>query len=176
MPLGNLREHVGMVTQEVQLFHATLRDNLTLFDEHIPDDRILEAIAALGLRPWYDALPSGLDSMLASGGGGLSAGEAQLLAFTRIFLRDPGLVILDEASSRLDPATEQLIERAVEKLLVNRTGIIIAHRLHTVYRADEILILEDGVAAEHGAREQLMRDPHSRFASLLRTGLEQTLA
>jgi ABC-type multidrug transport system fused ATPase/permease subunit len=175
VPLGSLREHVGMVTQEVQLFHATLRENLSLFNERIDDARILAAIDALGLRPWYDALPNGLDTMLAAGGG-LSAGEAQLLAFTRIFLRDPGLVILDEASSRLDPATEQLIERAVEKLLVNRTGIIIAHRLHTVQRADEILILDEGTVAEHGAREQLMRDPGSRFAALLRTGLEQALA
>ena len=175
-PLRDLRRRVGIVTQEVQLFHASIRDNLTLFDNTIPDDRILMAIEELGLRSWYTALPEGLDTMLAAGNGGLSAGEAQLLAFTRIFLRDPGLVILDEASSRLDPATEQLIERAVDKLLVNRTGIIIAHRLHTVHRADEILILEGGALAEHGARELLMRDPGSRFAQLLRTGLEEAMA
>src|SRR5207248_1394663 len=84
---------------------------------------------ALGLGSWYESLPQGLETVLASGSGGLSAGEAQLLAFTRIFLRDPGLVILDEASSRLDPATEQLIERAVDRLLADRTGIIIAHLL-----------------------------------------------
>jgi ABC-type multidrug transport system fused ATPase/permease subunit len=157
----------------VQLFHATIRDNLTLFDEQIPDERILAAIEALGLQPWYQALPQGLDTLLASGGGGLSAGEAQLLAFTRIFLRDPGLVILDEAASRLDPATEQLIERAVDRLLVNRTGVIIAHRLHTVHRADDILILEDGRAVEHGERRQLAADSGSRFSELLRTGLEE---
>jgi len=110
--------------------------------------------------------------MLASGSGGLSAGEAQLLAFTRVFLRDPGLVILDEASSRLDPATEQLIERAVDRLLMERTGIVIAHRLHTVNRADEILILEDGQAVEHGERRALAADAGSRFCELLRTGLE----
>ena len=86
---------------------------------------------------------------------------------------DHALVILDEASSRLDPATEQLIERAVDRLLANRTGIVIAHRLHTVHRADEILVLEDGRAVEHGERRQLAADSGSRFSELLRTGLEE---
>ncbi len=175
-PLHELRRRVGLVTQEVQLFHATVRQNLTLFDPSIPDSQIHGAIEALGLGPWYASLPEGLETRLASGSGGLSAGEGQLLAFTRIFLRDPGLVILDEASSRLDPATEQLIERAVDRLLRNRTGIIIAHRLHTVHRADEILILEDGRALEHGERARLAADPESRFSQLLRTGLERVLA
>jgi ATP-binding cassette subfamily B protein len=175
-PLRELRRRVGIVTQEVQLFHATVRENLTLFDTSIPDAQIRDAIETLGLGPWYESLPQGLETRLASGSGGLSAGEGQLLAFTRIFLRDPGLVILDEASSRLDPATEQLIERAVDRLLRNRSGIIIAHRLHTVHRADEILILEDGRALEHGERQQLVSDPDSRFSELLRTGLERVLA
>ncbi len=98
------------------------------------------------------------------------------MAFTRVFLRDPGLVILDEASSRLDPATEQLIERAVERLLRNRTAIIIAHRLGTVQRADEIMILRDGRVVEYGERERLAADPQSRFYGLLQTGLEEVLA
>ena len=177
--LRELRRRVGIVTQEVQLFHATVRDNLTFFDAAIPDERILQAIEDLGLLAWYRSLPEGLDTMLGSGGG-LSAGEAQLLAFTRIFLRDPGLVILDEASSRLDPATEQLIERAVDKLLrprgEPRTAIIIAHRLDTVHRADEIMILDGGRIRERGAREALLRDPDSRFNVLLKTGIEEALA
>jgi ATP-binding cassette, subfamily B, bacterial len=106
---------------------------------------------------------------------GLSAGEAQLLAFARVFLKDPGLVILDEASSRLDPATEARIDHAVQRLLEGRTGIIIAHRLGTVRRVDDILILDDGRVAEYGAREQLMQDPQSRFAAMLRTGMEEVL-
>jgi ATP-binding cassette subfamily B protein len=128
------------------------------------------------MREWYTTLPEGLDTELESGGSGLSAGEAQLLAFARIFLRDPGLVILDEASSRLDPATEHLIERAVDRLIEQRTAIVIAHRLRTVQRADEILILEDGHICEHGARTALAGDPDSRFYSLLQTGLEEVLA
>jgi ABC-type multidrug transport system fused ATPase/permease subunit len=101
---------------------------------------------------------------------------AQLVAFARVFLRDPGLVILDVASSRLDPATERLLERAIDRLLAGRTAIIIAHRLGTVQRADEIMILDGGQVAEYGSRERLAADPGSRFAQLLQTGLEEVLA
>jgi ATP-binding cassette subfamily B protein len=177
VPLPDLRQRVGMVTQNVQVFHASVRDNLTLFNDAIRDEDILQAIYDLGLSEWYQSLPRGLDSELESGGSGLSAGEAQLLAFARIFLQDPGLVILDEASSRLDPVTEHLIERAMEKLVhaPQRTAIIIAHRLGTVERADEILILEKGRIREHGRRAALASDPSSRFYSLLQTGLEEVL-
>jgi len=174
--LRELRQRVAIVTQDVQLFQASVRDNLTFFDRSIPDERIHAVIEELELAEWYQSLPDGLDTRLKSNGHGLSAGEAQLLAFTRVFLRDPGLVILDEASSRLDPATEQRIERAVDKLLQNRTAIVIAHRLGTVERADEVMILDDGQVTEHGDRERLASDPSSRFYSLLQTGLEEVLA
>ncbi len=165
-----------MVTQDVQLFQATVRENITFFDAAIPDERILEAIGSSELSDWLAGLPQGLDTRLETGGRGLSAGEAQLLAFTRVFLRDPGLVILDEASSRLDPATERLIERAVDRLLANRSAIVIAHRLGTVERADDILIVDDGRASEYGRRARLAADPGSRFSGLLRTGMEEMLA
>ena len=139
-------------------------------------ERILDVVEELELMDWVRALPEGLDTRLESGGRDLSAGEAQLLAFARVFLRDPGLVVLDEASSRLDPATERRVERAVGKLLRDRTAIVIAHRLGTVHRADEIMILEAGRVAEHGGRERLADDPSSRFHSLLQTGLEEVLA
>ncbi|GHO75796.1 helicase [Ktedonobacter sp. SOSP1-85] len=174
--LADLRQRVGMVTQDVQLFHASVRDNLTFFNASILDSRILETLESLGLGPWLRSLPEGLDTELGSDGEGLSAGEAQLLAFTRIFLADPGLVILDEASSRLDPATEQLIEQATSKLLAGRTAIIIAHRLGTIQRADKIMVLEDGHILEQGARIDLANDPDSRFSYLLKTGLEEVLA
>ncbi|MBV7327807.1 ABC transporter ATP-binding protein/permease [Chloroflexi bacterium TSY] len=173
--LDDLRSRVGMVTQEVQLFQATVRDNLTFFDPAISDEQIIDALHLLGLQRWYESLDEGLDTWLTAGGKGLSAGEAQLLAFTRVFLKDPGLVILDEASSRLDPATEQLIEQAIDKLLHNRTAIIVAHRLATVQRADEILILQNGEIAEHGDRVALMANAESRFSQLLRTGMEEVL-
>ncbi len=172
--LIDLRRHVGMVTQEVQLFHASVRDNLTLFDRTMADDRILAGLHTLGLDDWYDTLPDGLDTELPPGGG-LSAGEAQLLALTRTFLKDPGLVILDEASSRLDVATERFLERAMDTLLTDRTAIIIAHRLSTVQRADEIMILEGGRIKEYGAYQNLVADPDSTFSGLLRTGFEEAV-
>jgi ABC-type multidrug transport system fused ATPase/permease subunit len=165
-----------MVTQEVQLFAASVRDNLTFFRREIDDAKILAALEELGLDAWLRSLPAGLDTELEGGGKGLSAGEAQLLAFTRVLLRDPGLVILDEASSRLDPATERRLERAMGRLLAGRTGIIIAHRLQTVQRADEILILESGRVIEYGPRADLAADPDSRFYHLLQTGLAEVLA
>jgi ATP-binding cassette, subfamily B, bacterial len=175
-PLRDLRHRVAMVTQDVQLFQATVRDNLTFFDESISDRRLEAALHELGLGEWIRGLPQGLDTKIQTGGRGLSAGEAQLLAFTRVFLREPGLVILDEASSRLDPATEKLIERVVDRLLVDRTALVIAHRLGTLSRAGRILILEGGAIAELGNREELARDEASRYSRLLRTGLEELLA
>jgi ATP-binding cassette subfamily B protein len=173
--IKDVRRHVGMVTQDIQVFHASIRDNLTLFDRSMPDSKIEQVLAELGLDEWLRSQPQGLDTKLSPGTSGLSAGEAQLLAFARVFLHDPGLVILDEASSRLDPATEQRLEHAVSRLLEGRTGIIIAHRLGTVQRADTIMILEDGMCREYGPRAALERDPDSRFAQLLSAGLEEVL-
>jgi ABC-type multidrug transport system fused ATPase/permease subunit len=174
--LAALRSSIGMVTQDVQILHATVRDNLTLFDASIADERIVQALEELGLDQWYESLPEGLDTVLAPGGSGLSSGEAQLISFARVFLKDPRIVILDEASSRLDPATERRLENAVDRLMEGRTGIIIAHRLATVLHADTILILDNGSCSEYGAREELARNPDSRFAQLLRTGLEEVMA
>lgn len=166
---------MAMVTQDVELFHATVRDNLTLFDRGIPDNEVLAAVEAVSMTEWLSRQPKGLDSTM-NGTAGLSAGEAQLLSLARVFLRDPRLVILDEASSRLDPATERSMEKAVAALLRGRTAIIIAHRLDTVQRADRIAILEQGRLVEEGPRAELSADPASRFSRLLRAGAEEVLA
>jgi ABC-type multidrug transport system fused ATPase/permease subunit len=178
--LAELRGRIGLVTQEVQLFDASVRDNATLFDPSVPDARIVEVLTDLGLGDWLARQSDGLDTVLAAGAG-LSAGEAQLLAFARVFLKDPGLVVLDEASSRLDPASDRLIERALDKLLggdghARRTAIIIAHKLTTVGRADRIAILDHGRVLETGGRAALEADPSSHFARLLATGAEEALA
>jgi ATP-binding cassette, subfamily B, bacterial len=173
---SSLREKIAFVTQDVQLFNGSIRDNLTLFNPGILDEDISEAINSIGLRSWIENMPQGLETMLGPGGAGLSAGEAQLLAFIRVFLKNPSLIIMDEASSRLDPATEQLIEGAMNKLLEGRSCIIIAHRLHTVQRAHQILILEQGTIKEYGEREKLLSNPDSHFNKLLKTGLEEVLA
>lgn len=165
--LINLPQRVGMVTQDVKLFQTTVRNNLTLFNSHINDEQILHTLHRLGLSSWLHTLPQGLDTLLGADQGGLSAGQAQLLAFARIFLKNPGLVILDEATSRLDPQTEVLINQATTELLHHRTGIIIAHRLATVQRADQILILKNGQIVEYGDRQILANTPDSRFSQLL---------
>jgi len=174
--LHELRSKVAMVTQNIEIMEGTVRDNLALFDESIRDEDIIAVLNELGLQEWYAALPDGLDTVLSSGGGSLSAGEAQLLAFARVFLTNPGLVILDEASSRLDPLTEQRIETAINRLLESRTCMMIAHRLSTVQRADHILILENGRIVEYGPRKELAADPGSRFSRMLSVGLEEVLA
>jgi ABC-type multidrug transport system fused ATPase/permease subunit len=169
MKLSQLRQRIGLVTQNVHLFQASVRDNVTLFDPTIPDARILSVIEELMLGDWLVSLPNRLNTVLAPGGGNLSAGQAQLLAFVRVFLQNPGLVILDEASSRLDYATERLIEKAVSKLFENRTGILIAHRLETLKRVDEIMVLENGRIYEYGSRDQLMDNVTSRYHQLLQS-------
>ena len=177
--LAQLRAQVGVVTQDVQLFQASIRDNLTFFDSDISDERLFAVLEDLELGVWLSRQPEGLDTLLAGGGGQLSAGEAQLLAFARVFLKDPGLVLLDEASSRLDPGTERLIGHAFEALLNGerkRTAIIVAHRLATVRRVDRIMILDRGRIVEDGVRAELAADPTSGFAGLLRDGLEEVLA
>lgn len=172
----SLRSQLALVTQDVQLLSATLRDNLTLFGAGVSDEQLRQVLAELGLADWCASLPDGLDTMLGPGGVGLSAGEAQLVALARAFLREPALLLLDEPSSRLDPATEARIERALDRLLRGRTALIIAHRLSTLDRADQILVLEGGAVAESGDRGALAADPGSRFHALLRQGLGEVPA
>lgn len=180
--LTSLRARVGLVTQDVQLLDASLRDNITFYDPGVSDERVLAALADLGLQDWLGRLPgAGCAAADAAGGGrsvldmpvsaaGLSAGEAQLVALARLFLKDPGLVILDEASSRLDPVAEALLERALARLLAGRTVIIISHRPAAVERVDDVLILEGGRVAEYAARVRLAAEPESRFVQLMRCG------
>jgi ATP-binding cassette subfamily B protein len=176
LTLRTMRERVTMITQDVQVFSGTVRENITLYNNTIDDARVWLALERVGLRSWAEALPKQLDTQLTSSNSGLSAGQAQLLAFARAFMRESGLVIMDEASSRLDPATEQQLERAVDQLLHERTAIIIAHRLHTLDRADDILVLEDGRVAEFGSREALAHDERSRYYALLNFGAVEMLA
>ena len=168
--LEDIRDKISYVTQSVELFQASVRDNVTLFDNRIPDEKIVQIISDVGLENWLEKLPEGLDTVISSSEYGISAGEAQLLALARVFIKKPNLVVLDEASSRLDPITEGLLELAIEKLLVNRTGIIVAHRLATLDKVDDILIIEKGHIIEHGSRTELVNNPDSQFYHLMQTG------
>ncbi|KAA8746035.1 ABC transporter ATP-binding protein [Paenibacillus sp. UASWS1643] len=176
LSLQALYRRVGMVTQDVQLFDGTLRDNLTLFNGDVSDQMINETTDRLGLSQWINSRPEGLDTYLAAGGASLSAGEAQLFALTRVFLTEPSLVILDEPSSRLDAATEGMLQSAIDQLMKQSTGVIIAHRLATLEKVDRIMVLGDGKVLEFGAREELASNPASHYARLLITGREEELA
>lgn len=163
----DLRRRVAVVSQDVELLRASLRDNLTFLGTvAATDDQLRDALADVGLDAWAARLAHGLDTVLDDRAG-LSAGQAQLLAFARVLLADPGLVVLDEATSRLDPDTEQQLSRAAERALAGRTVVIIAHRLATLDAVDEVLVLERGRVLEHGPRADLVADPTSHFARLL---------
>ncbi|NOX28827.1 MAG: ABC transporter ATP-binding protein [Actinobacteria bacterium] len=170
--VAELRSRIGVVSQDVHLFEASIHDNLTLFDETIDASAVRAALNELGLLDWVSAMPQGVETKLGPGGAGLSAGESQLIALTRLFLRSPDFVLLDEASSRVDPTTEARVTKAIDRLIDGRTAVVIAHRLSTVERLDQILVLEDGRAVEHGATEALSADTNSRYARLLALGAD----
>ena len=161
----SLRTSVGVVTQDVQLFAASVRDNLTFFDRSKDDAEILSLLDQAGLAGWVSQL--GLETELGGDGAGLSAGEAQLLAFARVFLQRPGLVLLDEPSSRLDPATEALVATATERLFAGRTVVMVAHRLDTLRTVDRVMVIGEGKVIEHGDRASLAADSGSAFSALL---------
>ncbi|WP_158842363.1 ABC transporter ATP-binding protein [Saccharothrix deserti] len=168
LSLSSLRSQTGFVTQDVHVFSATLRENLTFFDPDVPDERLVEILDALELRPWLDSLPDGLSSRISPTA--MSSGQAQLLNLARVFLKDPGLVILDEPSSKLDLTTEAMVERALDRLLAGRTVIVIAHRLGTIRRTDQVLVLDRGKVVEQGSTADLLANPESRLAELHRVG------
>ncbi|MDH3681745.1 MAG: ABC transporter ATP-binding protein/permease [Acidimicrobiia bacterium] len=159
-----LRRRVAVVPQTVELMKGSIRDNLTLFDERITDAAVDRALEAVGLNQFRGEARNGV---LGPGGLGLSAGEGQLLALGRVWLRDPDLVVLDEATARVDPATEAELERAIATLFENRSVFVIAHRLSTLRQVDEIVVVEEGRIVEHGPRPELEASPESRYRELL---------
>lgn len=167
LQLTELRRAVGVVTQRTELLSATLAENVALH-QPVPRDRIAAAFTALGLDDWVAALPDGLDTRLGTGGTTLSAGEQQLVAFARLLVRDVGLVVLDEATARMDPRTEERVTRATRSLLAGRTGVVIAHRLSTIRHADSVAVLQDGAVIQSGPQAEVGRAP-GHFADLLAT-------
>ena len=164
IPLTELRRRVALIPQEVELVAGSVRDNVTMFADEPTDEAVVEALRLAGLGSLADG---GIHRRLGSGGTGISAGEAQLLALARVWLRDPDIVVLDEATARVDPATEIRIEQAVTQLMSGRTTLIIAHRLSTLRHVDDILVMEHGRIVEFGGRTSLADDTDSRFRRLL---------
>ncbi len=171
----SVRSQISFITQDVQLFEGTVKQNITFFDDSVPDDRVVHALSEIGLGEWAATLEEGIHTPLGSGGAGMSSGEAQLVALARAYLRNPGLIILDEPSSRVDPATEVLITLAIDRLTAARTAIIIAHRLDTVRHVDKIAVMAEGRLMEFGDRQTLADDPESRFATLLEASADGLL-
>jgi ATP-binding cassette subfamily B protein len=156
MPKRELRERIGFVQQEVFLFSGTLRENLALFRRSLSDAEILEGCARTGFDRVLARLPLGLDTELDERGSNLSMGERQILAFTRVYLQRPEILVLDEATSSVDRESEIMLQRAAGELMKGRTSIVIAHRLETVRDADRILVLERGKLVEEGNHESLL--------------------
>ena len=165
-----LRRRVAVVPQTVELVNGTIRDNLTLFDDQVDDAAVDQALREVGLDRFAG---DRRNEMLGPGGSGLSAGEGQLLALARVWLREPDLVVLDEATARVDPETEARLEQAIARLFENRSVFVIAHRLSTLRRVDEIVVIERGKIVEHGPRARLEADPDSRYRELLTVANEQ---
>ena len=154
LDLQQLRAAVGVVTQRTEVLAGTLAENITLFAE-LPRPRVEAAVTQLGLDGWVAGLPEGLDTLLGPGGTSLSAGEEQLVAFARLLVRDVSVVVLDEATARMDPLTEALVVRAADRLLTGRTGILVAHRLSTTQRAAQVAVLDHGRVVQQGPRAEL---------------------
>ncbi|MEJ3651682.1 ABC transporter ATP-binding protein [Actinomycetes bacterium KLBMP 9759] len=152
--IDDLRRAVGVVTQRTEMLAATLAENITLFAD-VPEGAVERAVEALGLADWVASLPEGLDTRLGVEGTTLSAGEEQLVAFARLLVRDVAVVVLDEATARMDPQTERRVTHAAERLLAGRTGIVIAHRLSTTRRCDTVVVLDHGRVLQQGDRARL---------------------
>jgi len=151
-----LRQQIGMVTQESFLFNGTIRENLQIGKPDATDEELLEAAAVANSRPFIDRLTHGLSSVVGERGVKLSVGEKQRLSIARALLKDPPILVLDEATASVDTSPERLIQEALETLMFDRTSIVIAHRLSTVVHADQILVLDRGRIVERGTHEQLL--------------------
>lgn len=156
LDISDLRKHIAMVLQDVFLFSGTIKSNINLGNKNISDEEIIEAAKTVGADKFISQLPKAYDEEVKEKGATLSVGQKQLISFARALAYDPQILILDEATSSVDTETEQLIQNAIEKLLIGRTSIVIAHRLSTIQNADKILVMHKGELKEAGTHQELL--------------------
>ncbi|WP_433394261.1 ABC transporter ATP-binding protein [Micromonospora sp. KLBMP9576] len=171
---ASLRSRVVMVPQDGFLFDATVAENVRFARPELTDEQLTAAFTELGLIDWLDGLPSGLHTPVGERGEALSVGERQLVALARAYVADPDLLVLDEATSAVDPATEVRLQRALDAVTRGRTTLAIAHRLSTAQAADEVIVVDRGRVVQRGPHDELVRDPDSVYGLLYASWLEQT--
>ena len=170
--LGDLRRSMGLVSQDVFLFHGTVRDNIAYGSPDVTFEQIIQASEIAEAHSFIQKLPQGYDTIVGERGQKLSGGQRQRIAIARALLKDPALLILDEATSSLDSESERLVQEALEELMKNRTSIIIAHRLSTIREADKIIVLEKGKVVESGNHSALMKNKEGLYRYLSQLQLE----
>lgn len=158
LSLASLRKHVVMVNQDVFLFNDSILNNITLHDPSITREQVIEASKEVGAHAFIEKLPGGYDYNVRERGGMLSVGQRQLISFVRAFVRNPEILVLDEATSSVDTESEQLIQYATKKITRGRTSIVIAHRLSTIQSADKIVVIHQGNIAQQGSHQQLLQE------------------
>src|SRR5690606_15582517 len=155
--LSYLRQNIGVVHQDVFLFSDTIANNINLLNPEITIEKIEEAAKSVGADIFTERLPGGYDYQVQERGATLSSGQAQMVSFIRALVHKPKILVLDEATSSVDTETEELIQKAIEKLMENRSAIVIAHRLSTIQKADKIIVLDQGEIKEMGSHQELLR-------------------
>lgn len=155
--LSALRNYIGVVLQDVFLFSDTIKNNITLGNPEITDDQVIEAARKVGAKKFIDKLPGGLDYNVMERGATLSVGQRQLISFVRAMVYNPTILVLDEATSSVDTETEEMIQKAIEKMMRGRTSIVIAHRLSTIQKANKIIVMDKGEIKETGSHEELLQ-------------------
>ena len=164
--LSALRSRIAVVLQDVFLFSGSVFDNITLRDPRFSKEEVVEAAKLIGAHEFIERLPGGYEYQVMERGATLSMGQRQLISFVRALVFNPDILILDEATSSIDPETEGIIQYAIEKLIAKRTSIIIAHRLTTIRHADKVLVLDQGVVAEYGTHDELLENPDGKYRDL----------
>jgi ATP-binding cassette subfamily B multidrug efflux pump len=174
--LQSLRNRIAIVLQDVFLFEGSVYENITLKDTKIPLSKVIEAAKLIGADDFLSTLPDGYNFIIAERGNNLSIGQRQLISFVRSLVFNPDILILDEATSSIDPETELIIQNAIEQLISRRTSIIIAHRLSTIRHADKVLVMDNGRGVEFGTQEELFALENGRFRELVSMQMQNSAA